>query len=67
MQKRSLIPVLVGKVLAMYGAQLTPLNVTGFLASLPTSKPDETQETTTDQAKDVSQSTQGTAPVHIPS
>lgn len=67
MQKRHLIPVLVGKTLAMYGAQLTPLSVTAFLGSLPTSKPDEPQVTITDQPTHATPQPPETGPVHIPS
>ncbi len=67
MQKRNLIPSLVGKVLAMYGAQLTSLNVTAFLASLPTSKTEETPEATTEEADEQTQSQPVSGVVHIPS
>lgn len=67
MQKRHLIPSLVGKVLAMYGAQLTPLSSTAFLASLPTSKPEETQEPTTDPVEEAIPRAPVSGVVHIPS
>lgn len=53
MQKRSLIPSLVGGVLSMYSAQLTSSTCMEFLASLPTLKATEPQATTTeDQGTD---------------
>lgn len=63
MQKRNLIPTLVGKVLAMYGAQLTSLKITAYLDSLPTSKTEEIQETTTEATS----TEQMSGLVHIPS
>lgn len=41
-QKRELIPAMVGNMLSAYGAQLTPLGCTAYSASLPTSKTEET-------------------------
>lgn len=66
MQKRNLIPALVGKVLSMYGAQLTSSSVTAFLASLPTSKTEDAPETTGEVANQES-SEPVTDPAFIPS
>lgn len=49
MQKRSLIPSLVGGVLSMYSAQLTSLSCMEYRASLPTSKAIELQEVTIEE------------------